>query len=222
MAVVHQTFLFDEEQFHRFLEQRIMHEGVLSHKLLLKLATETVKSVSPKIQDILRLLRFDPEWLTDVDSDVSHLHEWYILALAPKLSISKSINTRRINNHWLLSQILLAAGWNTLDVKLLLSGYPLHTMVEASGNDLFISEFSVGLDLFGGWMISAKAQDFLDKLQGGQELIFHPDTLEKLQLQHHQYFAQDPSLIVSDAYLDAIDMLEPATTGGKSLFIIFD
>ncbi|MCG8350745.1 MAG: hypothetical protein MI924_23490 [Chloroflexales bacterium] len=222
MAVVHQTYLFDEQEFHQFLERRIIKDDLLLHELLRKLAEETVQDTSPEIQDSLKLLRFDPEWLTDSDPSVSHLHEWYILALARRLSISRSINTRRINNHWVLSQILPTVGWHTADVTLLVSGCPLHTLVEASTNTIFIDEFSVGLDVFGGWLHVAKAHNFLHKLQEEREHLFDPSVLGRLELQHHQYFTPNSALVVEDAYLDAIEMLQPAIATGKSLFIVFD
>lgn len=222
MAIMHQAYTFDPLLFHRDLEQRVMRRGKLNLDRLRDLARETVATQSATVRDALRLLRFDEEWLTEADPEVTHTHQWYLISLTRYFEPAPALNQRLINSFWILSYALPFVGWSEAATAVFMRGQPLHLLVEHSGNDQFIAEFSVGIDSFGGWIDIEMIQQLHVQLRTVEQALAHPEVSKKLAAKNPQYLASMSANVISQAYHDGLDMLSTAVERQRALFIILD
>jgi hypothetical protein len=127
MAIVHRAYSFDPKTFHRRLNDRLVLQKRLQLNVLLALAEEAVASASGTVQQALRDIRFDDEWLDSSDEEVSWTTHWYMVALAGELTPAPSLSNRSAVSWRVLELALPFLGWDEAEVRLLLRGKPLHS-----------------------------------------------------------------------------------------------
>lgn len=222
MAVIHNAYTFDPVKFHIMLEERVIYKRKLSVDALFSMAKEIVINADETTLDTLKYLRYSNEWLCASGLEFCLTGEWYMIAIASVLSPAPSLSSRLPASYYFLELALPVLGWTEGQVKKLLCGKPLRTLVETSGNSLFIAEFSA-LDQFGGWIDLYSVRTIFSRLQLLQDQFSFPssnitDTITELS----EMWNQDPRKMLVSAYSDAEDMLKTAIERNSALFLILD
>jgi hypothetical protein len=106
MAIIHRAYTVDAEAFHACLDHQLVKDGQLREDALLRLAARIVQDATEQTLQTLDSFRFDPEWLDTSDEEVSHITDWYIIALAEALVPVPSLSNRLLVSHNVLKQFL--------------------------------------------------------------------------------------------------------------------
>lgn len=212
MALTHYAYSFNSELFHSKLASRIIRDHKINLDALYRLALESVSTLEYSVRKVLAYLRYDEDWLVNSDDDVSRSHKWYLLCLMKYLSPVPSLSYSLPNSYSVLSKILPLVEWSNEDVKLMIEGSPLSSLVSSSYNALFISEFTSGIDQYGGWLNSNKVFFLLEKLD---------NTMQKLQVKANLELEVPPEKIMM-ACNDAYQMLQLTCEREHSLFLVLD
>lgn len=192
--------------------------------MLHDLAAAIVANPSTTTQEILELLRFDAEMLeSSTEPDVNYRAEWYLMVLADKMTPAPSLSYRCPVSFLALEYALPLLGWTHDEIRVLQSGQPLHTLVETSGNPLFVEEFWA-VDQHGGWLSIETVPKILSHLLLVED--FFPSALLETRKEITDlagWWSRSPKELLSQAYADAREMLETALDRKQPLFLgIFD
>lgn len=206
------------------MEAKLVAGNQLRLEVLHDLAASIVAAPSPTTQEILELLRFDAGLLEpSTEQDISYAAEWYLIILADKMTLAPSLSHRCPVSFLVLEYALPLLGWNLDEIRLLQSGQSLHTLVETSGNPLFVEAFWA-VDQHGGWLSIEIVTKLLSHLLLMEE--FFPSTLLEARKEITDlagWWSRSPAELLSQAYTDAREMLETALTRNQPLFLgIFD
>lgn len=223
MAIIHRAYTFDPVQFHTRLEERVIQHGQLALDALYNLVTTIVANASETTLKALEDMRFNSEWLDVSDEEVSRLPNWYMIVLAQALSPAPSLSNRLMSSYGVLERILPIVGWTDAEIRLLVQGNRLHTLVESSGNPLLRDKFYYGVDQFGGWLSLIDIESLLSRLLAIEERFMSPSPqLIGSLLDFAQWWSQSPIEMISKAYADAKEMLQTAVERSSALFMILD
>jgi hypothetical protein len=94
MAVLHRAYHFDANTFHRTLRPTIFTADAIDEGNLQDVARAAVTTASPVTQDMLIMLRFDPELLDTPAPDGSRTHLWDLFLLAQSVQAAPSLSNR--------------------------------------------------------------------------------------------------------------------------------
>lgn len=214
MALIHIAYSFDAKLFNYKLQSEVAKNNILDLRKMHQIAVDAVKNMDGSTKKALLYLRYDDDWIDTTDEEVSHSHQWYLLALTKYFTPVTSLSHRIPNSYSMLSKILPMIGWNEEEVKLIITGNPLSTLVADSHNALFTSEFSAGIDQYGGWLSLEKITILLDKLERGKL------ELQTIMDQGSERLIIDDKVLV--AYNNALEMLNLSYNRGHSLFLLLD
>ncbi|GEM_PF-2082444 len=223
MALIHAAYTFDAQGFHRELEAKLIVNNQLRLEVLYDLAASVVAAPSATTQEILDLLRLDAELLEPpTEEDVSYTDAWYMIVLADKLTPAPSLSHRCLVSHLVLQYGLPLLGWSADEIRLLLSGEPMHRLIEAFGHPLFVAEF--WCNEYGGWLSIERAAPLLSRLLLVEN--FFPSPLLEARKEITDlagWWSRSPAELLSQAYADAREMLETSLARKQSLFLgVFD
>jgi hypothetical protein len=224
IARIHAAYTFNPEPFHRELEAKVVVGNHLRLEVLHDLAASIVATPSATTNEILELLRFDAGMLEpSTEQDANYRAEWYLMILADTMTPAPSLSHRCPVSFLALEYALPLTGWNRDEIKLLQSGQRLHTLVETSGNPIFVEEFWA-VDQHGGWLsieMVAKVLAHLLLVEG-----FFPSPLLEVRkeiIDLAGWWSRSPAELLGQAYADAREMLETALNRTQPLFLgIFD
>jgi len=223
MAVLHRAYHFDANAFHRTLRPTIFTADAIDEGKLRDAARAAVATASSVTHDMLIMLRFDPELLDMPEPDVSRTHLWYLFLLAQSVQSAPSLGNRFHGSYYVLERVLPLFGWIPTEVRTLIRGLPLHTLVESSGDSALIAEFRIGVDPYGGWLPSTQARPLLARLQQDLSAIHTPsEQLQNALIEYAEWNRTTPADLLERAYADALEMLETTVTKQEDLFIILD
>jgi hypothetical protein len=223
MAVLHRAYHFDANVFHRTLRSTIFTADAIDDGKLQDAARAAVATASPVTQDMLIMLRFDPELLVTPEPDVSRTHLWYLFLLAQSVQAAPSLGNRFCGSYYLLERVLPLVGWAPTEVTTLIRGLPLHTLVESSGDSALFAELRIGLDPYGGWLPSTQARPLLARLQQQYSAIHTPsEQLQNALSEYAEWNRTTPTDLLERGYADALEMLQTTIAKQKDLFIILD
>ena len=117
-------------------------------------------------------------------------------------------------NYEPLSQALLLEGWSNEDIKLLIQGQPLSTLVESSRNPLFIAEFMGGINQYGGWIPRETVHLFYRRIE--EKVRTPQNNLKRISSVSYQ------TTTFTTAYTNIVHMLDVAFVRKHALFLIVD
>ncbi len=223
MGRIQTAYTFDPTSFHRELEAKLVVGNQLRLEALHDLAAAIAANPKKETQEVLELLRFDPEWLeTPEEEGVSYVDRWYVIALADHLIPAPSLSHRCPVSHLVLQYVLPLLGWSREEWRMLLYGAPLQTLLEASGNALFITELWV-VNQYGGWL----SLEMVAKLFSHLLLVedFFPSPLLEAQKEITDlagWWSRSPVELLNQAYADAHEMLETALARKQALYLLLD
>jgi hypothetical protein len=220
--VVHRAYTFDPLAFHKYLKEKIGSGDNLDLLALQQIASDVVSNASDTTLQILEAIRFDDEWFDTSHPDDSFTTHWYILALVAALRKAPSLSNRSLFSWELLKLGLPEVGWSEADVKLLVYGELLKTLIESSGDSRFLSEF-VGISQFGGWLSLDTIRRLLPKLDISLEALpaRQREVRESLAF-YAEIQSEDPLVTLRLAFADAAEMLNVAISRNEALFLILD
>lgn len=220
MAVIHRAYSFDSGLFHRYLQEKTVHQKLLRLDVLLQLAEETVAGASETTQQALEDLRFDDGWFETSDDGVTWSTHWYMIILARHLTPAPSLSNRSPVSWKVLDLTLSTLGWGHAELETLLRGQPLHTLVESSNNPLFVTEFTC-INQFGGWLRQSEVRRLYSHLLQTQRLHSRYAVSEELS-KFALLWSQSPAEMLGQAYADAMEMLTVALDKDEALFVVLD
>jgi hypothetical protein len=222
MTIIHTAYRFDPLRFHTLLEEKIIDQGALRLDRLQRWAVELAANASDVMLHVLANMRYGEEWLDSSDDSVSKSDFWYMIVLSQACSPNPSLSNRQRVSWRVLEQVLPVLDWPRPQIDLLIRGEWLHTLVESSGNVLFIDEFTT-VDQFGGWLRLSDAQSLLSHLQVNQKQFLSPPSefIEALS-DFAKLWSQSPVEMINKAYADATEMLQTAIDHYEALFVILD
>lgn len=224
MAVIHRAYTFDPARFHLMLRQDTIDGGVLREDRLLMAAREAVATASPTMRQALEMVRFDEEWVDRPGEDEAAVRarEWYIILLTSTLSSAPSL-THRFPVGWIvLERVLPLAGWTPEDVRRLVRGDRLDTLVASSGDDVFASYFR-GVNQVGGWLDVDGAATLRGRLQGAARCFSPSDGFAvEAATPIAALWSRDPHEVLQSVYADVSEMLETAVERRHALFLVLD
>jgi hypothetical protein len=216
-AMSHHAWTFDPDEFHDWLEERIVEDGELHLDKLHELATGIFRNASPVTRDALGWMRLGDELYVDMsDPEVDYSIRWYMITLASWLHPAPSLPG------WDVLRIVLPlAGWSFEEIRLLTSGRPWGTLAQASGNELFAAEFDWIWDY--GWLDLTTVEDLLDRLLDAEDLVLSPpgEGMEKL-LEWAEEVSRDPQEMLMMTYLTTREMLYTALNREQALLMALD
>jgi hypothetical protein len=213
----HHAWTFDPEPFHHWLEERIVEEGELRLDKLHELATGIFRNASPATRDALGWMRLDDELYVDMsDPEVDYSIRWYMITLASWLQPAPALPY-----YYALQIVLPLAGWSEEEIRLLIYGRPWGTLAEASGNELFATEFDWIWDY--GWLDLTTVEDLLNRLLDAEDLFLSPpgEGMEKL-LEWAEEVSRDPAEMLIMTYLTTREMLYTAFDRRQALLMALD
>lgn len=223
MARIQTAYTFDPGSFHRKLEAKLVTNNQLRLEVLHDLAAAIVANSKEVTQEVLEFLRFDPEWLeTQEEEEVSYVDRWYVIALADQLTPAPSLSNRCPVSHLVLQYVLPLLGWSREEWRLLLYGAPLQTLLETSGNTLFITELWV-INQYGGWLSLEMIAKLLSHLLLAED--FFPSAVLEAKKEITDlagWWSRSPAELLSQAYADAREMLETALARNQALYLLLD
>jgi hypothetical protein len=223
MAVLHRAYHFDADAFHRALRPMIFTGDGIDEDKLQQAARAVVATASPVTNDMLIMLRFDQELLDTPEPDISRTHLWYLYLLAQSVQSAPSLGNRFHGSYYILERVLPLVGWSDDDVRSLIRGYPLHTLVESSNDPALIAEVRLGVDPYGGWLTQTQATQLFSRLQRHQDTIRVPsDELRLALAEYAEWNKTTVDDLLERAYGDALEMLQTTISKRKDLFIILD
>jgi len=222
MAIIHRAYSFDPARFHANLESKIVEQGRLRLDVLRDWAADIVANASPTVQQTLKDIRFDDEWLDASDESVSRSDFWYMIVLAETLSPMPSLSNRLPVSWRVLREILPYVGWNTAEVELIIRGKWLRTLVESSGNTLFTAEFTT-LDQFGGWLSVDDQKTLWSRLLSVEHYFpFPTKELPESFLSFANLWLLSPTEMLEKGFADAREMLQAAIAQNSALLVALD
>ena len=235
MGVVHRAYRFEPVLFHKYLQSNLMVGDRLSLEALRTLAVTTVDSANESTRQALNAIRFTPESLKasgdspEAEQDfaeprvrINHAGELYMAILCGNLSPVPSLSNR-LQISWQVLEIGLPhLGWNINDVKSLIYGYPLHSLVKSSGIAQFASIFT-GVDQFGGWLSYGATASLISKISKARSAIqATTQGLPSNLIELAELGSTDPRDMIRDAYADALEMLQTVLDKSQVLFLVLD
>jgi hypothetical protein len=216
------AYTFDPISFHRELEAKLVVDNQLCLEALHDLAAAIVANPKEATREVLELLRFDPDWLETQEEETSYVDRWYVIALADQLIPAPSLSHRCPVSHLVLQYVLPLLGWSREEWRMLLYGTPLQTLLEASGNDLFIAELWV-VNQYGGWLSLEVVTKVLSHLLLVRDYFPSPLLEARKEITDLVgWWSRSPAELLSQAYADAREMLETALARKQALYLLLD
>ena len=223
MPLTHKAYTFNPPQFHREIEEQSISNNDFSLNNLLPYCRQIVANASDVTQKTLHYLRYDSEWLDPVDEGL-FATDLYIIVLAKHLTPAPSLSNR-LHSYGILELVLPYANWTQEQIKLLIRGKPLHTLLEFSNNPILLRAFT-DVDQYGGWIDLQEVEKLFARLTRAADHFFSPQDREFIAIDELSKFPaykqRDLQNILRDAYTDAKEMLETSLQRGEPIFIIFD
>lgn len=221
MAIIHRAYTFQAGVFHAQLQRKLAQGVTLFPEYLLDLAKISTRNNSMPVQNILKDIRYDDDWLSISKTD-SHTFLWYMLALANTVDFAPSLSKHFPMGHHILKEVLRQSGWLDKEITLILYGQPLQTLVESAGS-VFLAQELVGVDQFGGWLNLDTIIPLLARLQETANPFNFPhrEILEKVA-DFATTWDSEPKNLLLTVYEDANAMLQTAIDRQSALFLILD
>ena len=219
MTIVHRAYTFDQQNFHRRLEQKVIVNGSLDLVMFQKFAKEVVKNADEETMEALQNLRFDEEWL-DNPEDIWSGDEWYVIALAESLTKAPSLSKRLLGSYRVLEMTLAIIGWSSQDITTLLTGANLSSLISASFCRPLMLAFRGSIQ-YGGWI----SNDIVKRLLGLlQETMSNKERLSATLVgaitDYCKMIGIEPESALNSAYADAEEMLNTATGKKDDLLVL--
>ena len=83
--ILHRTYSFDADKFHRDLEHRIVSHSKINFDSLYQIATQIAEHPSEIIRQVFEDIRYDDDWL---HGELKEPNRWYMISLASVLEPS--------------------------------------------------------------------------------------------------------------------------------------
>lgn len=220
LALFHFAYTFNSDDFHGDLKERIVHHGRINIEQLHQRARSLSLNASDELKQILSSLKYDDEWLNDPDGDNSHAYLWYLINLASVFKPCPSLGNNRFHgSHYVLEAILPIARWESDEIRALIFGKPLSTLLESSEYQIFLPHFT----LHGGCLSNKDIVSIHAHLRLSTD-YFSPQSSEsrsaiKIYSDNNN---MNPIEVLNCAYGDAVDMLETAMKSKESLYLLRD
>jgi hypothetical protein len=218
MAIYHFAATFDVNLFHRELVQETVEDDKVNLTKLLNLAKSKVVRSSNSLSNILNIIRYDNDWLTDPDKDQSQAYLWYTICLADFLEISPSLSNNRFHgSHYVLENLLPLAKWSQKDIRELIHGKPL---IDLLVNTEYV-QFAQLLTLHGGVLGNSDIQDKIEQMKLSVNYIYlNKHNFNDRLIKFAEYNNIKLEDMIDFALQDTIDMLQSATNTNSALYLL--
>jgi hypothetical protein len=194
--VFHQSYLFDPDQFHSDLATQIIVDKAVDYTTLLKRVQNVIANATPSIQQLLDYLGYEPDWL-EPSGQFDNSSKWYMCMLAQHLTPLLSLHDAS-GSITALRDYLPSEGWTHAEIRSLVYGDQLFTLVETSSNPQLIKEFRYGVSQYGGWLSKERSKSLLEQLN---------------KIENEKYW-------IGGGYSKAIAMLSSGTSQHQAIYII--
>jgi hypothetical protein len=218
-SIIHIAYTFDSDRFHSELKSKVVVGNQLDIYRLQDLAKAYVKNHTG-ITDILSYMRYDEEWLEDPDGDGSQAYLWYTICLTTSFRPAPSLNNNRFHgSHYVLERVLPLAGWNEDDIRALIHGKELSTLLNPQEHKLFVENLS----LYGGCLSPNDIRAIRMHLEDNKT-HFLPAAEHSIEVieEYAGYNNIPPENILEMAYEDALEMLQTAIQREEALYLLWD
>lgn len=221
MAIIYRAYTFSPVVLFQDLVNNVVDAGRISEQLLFNKAKDVVDNSIMPSREVLELARFDEDWLNYLDKDVSRSHLWFLLVLISKLNPIPDIDTRT-KHHIVLPRLMPLLGWSQPQIELLIRGRPLNSLIETSGNNLFINEFVPGINAYGGWLDTETAAQLLVELQISTNSISTLEMTDRIQKETSLSPDFYSETALHNALVEIARILQISVARREALFIIID
>jgi hypothetical protein len=163
------SWLFDPNTFHAWLIPQIIHDG--------RLQLDSLRNLVQKVSDVSRVadrIYLEMIGLGDedfADDELTHQDKLYAASMAGHLKEGPTAD------HILLVEPLLSvADWASEEIRSVVHGDKLATLVKSSGSEVLTDQVGVHLNdrRYGGWFSVERAQELMTKLTGLEHLFRNP------------------------------------------------
>ena len=163
------SWSFDPNAFHSWLIPRIVDDGKLQLDSLRKVAREVSDAATGARRLYIEMIGlFDEDF---ADDEWIHQDKLYAASMAGHLEEGPAANHIR-----LAEPILAVAGWTSEEIRSLVHGDKLASLVTSSGSVALMDQ--VGLHLedqrYGGWFSVGRARELIEKLTSLEHLFRRP------------------------------------------------
>lgn len=219
MAPIHLAYTFDSDRIHDLLIKEIIRNGILDLQLLREQAVSIVQNASEETKHILATLGYDDEWLDDPEEDQSQTSPWYMIHLASVFEPCPSLSNNRFLGYYVLEKILPIAGWTRTEIIELIHGKRLASLLEKPTHKILLN----AVVLLGGCLSQKDIETILFHLKSSASVFTSPSSKVKEVLNTlTDPNNPQPERLLSQAYQDAVDMLETALSRNHALYLIYD
>jgi len=222
MAVLHFAYRFDPVPLFSGLRECFSADGAVVHSALHHRAALALRDMPTAGQEALIALRYGDTWLCDDDDEADLEEKWWMLCLMHHFCAVPSLGREGMAHHVILKAVLPGLGVIEDEVKTLVSGYDLKTLIAQAPYDI-APDALPGLGDFGGWLSVAQIEKIKDRLASVEMPFTHPssdqrDVLAKIYLP----WAENAEHVCRDAFDAAMAMLDGALEHQNALFLVLD
>ncbi|GFZ97291.1 hypothetical protein [Dyella caseinilytica] len=215
MTVLHSAFVFHAAADLGEIATRCHSAGEFEPALLSALARNTVAQAGHTQKALLASLRFDPEWLDEVETPDPSYRVLIVLTdfLQPVPSLSRSVRS----GFAVLEAILPLFGWDRASMKELLHGQPIEALLKSTKLPYEAAPY------YAGWIPKAHVALLQSRLAAVPDRV--PDVPAQVQDALSgtiAYEGRDARTLFSESLADARAMLAAARERDADLFLILD
>ena len=209
MTLYHLAYTFNSDDFHGFLRTKTVKNGKLKLLELQQLARSIVQNAPESLLGILRNIKYDEQWLDNPENDESQAYLWYTICLTSYFRECPSLsNNRLVISHIVLEKILPLLGWTTEQIRELIFGKFLDTLVNSPEDNSLLNSLS----LYGGALSLGDIGAInLHLEENSKHFSAKQPSMTNAVSTLASYNNLSAAQVIDMAHSDAIDMLRACT-----------